>query len=87
MSAFDERLLEILVCPATRTRLRYDREAQELVSDEAGLAYPIRGGVPVLLIEEARRVCPPHAPHGEGDQPKPGGGVEASGSKDKPQDG
>lgn len=52
----DERLLEILVCPLTRTRLRYDPDAQELVSDAAGLAYPIRDGVPVMLPEEARRL-------------------------------
>ena len=56
MKALDERLLEKLVCPATRTRLRYDAEAQELVSEEAGLAYPIRDGTPVMLIEEARRL-------------------------------
>ena len=42
----DPKLLEILVCPLTRTTLRYDRERQELVSRAAGLAYPIRGGVP-----------------------------------------
>jgi uncharacterized protein YbaR (Trm112 family) len=54
--AFDERLLEKLVCPLTRTPLRYDRDAQELVAEEAGLAYPIRKGVPVMLIEEARRL-------------------------------
>jgi hypothetical protein len=52
---FDERLLAKLVCPATRTPLRYDAAAEELVSDEAGLAYPVREGVPVLLVEEARR--------------------------------
>jgi uncharacterized protein YbaR (Trm112 family) len=52
----DPWLLSILVCPATRTKLRYDAERNELVSDEAGLAYPIRDGVPVLLIEEARRI-------------------------------
>ena len=50
----DPKLLEILVCPVTRTRLRYDEAAQELVSDAAGLAYPIRDGVPVMLPEEAR---------------------------------
>ncbi len=50
----DETLLAKLVCPATRTRLRYDAEKQELVSEEARLAYPIRNGVPVMLIEEAR---------------------------------
>jgi uncharacterized protein len=52
----DPALLAILVCPATRTPLRLDAEAGELVSDEAGLAYPIRDGVPVLLAEAARRV-------------------------------
>ncbi|UZK65205.1 Trm112 family protein [Sphingomonas sp. M1-B02] len=50
----DPWLLERLVCPATRTPLRYDEAAQELLSDAAGVAYPIREGVPVLLIEEAR---------------------------------
>lgn len=50
----DAALLEVLVCPLTRTPLRYDREAQELVSDQGGLAYPIRDGLPVLLVEEAR---------------------------------
>jgi uncharacterized protein YbaR (Trm112 family) len=52
----DPWLLSILVCPVTRTPLRYDTEAQELISDEAGLAYPVRDGVPVLLAEEARRL-------------------------------
>ncbi len=55
-AALDPWLLSILVCPVTRTMLRYDAAAQELVSDEAGLAYPIRDGVPVLLAEEARRL-------------------------------
>lgn len=55
----DPWLLEKLVCPATRTPLRYDEAAQELVSDEAGLAYPIRDGVPVLLVEEARQLATP----------------------------
>jgi uncharacterized protein len=55
---FDSALLEILVCPITRTRLRWDEQASELVSDEAGLAYPIRDGVPVLLVEEARKIEP-----------------------------
>jgi uncharacterized protein YbaR (Trm112 family) len=49
-------LVALLVCPITRTPLRWDQAAGELVSDEAGLAYPIRGGVPVLLAEEARRL-------------------------------
>ena len=51
-------LLDILVCPLTRTKLRYDEAAQELVSDEAGLAYPIREGIPVMLVEEARQINP-----------------------------
>jgi hypothetical protein len=51
---FDESMLSLLVCPATRTRLIYDAEKQELVSDVAGLAYPIRNGVAILIIEEAR---------------------------------
>lgn len=58
MSAIDPRLLEILVCPLTKTRLRYDEAAQELVSDAAGLAYPIRDGVPIMLVEEAREFTP-----------------------------
>ncbi len=53
----DPRLLEILVCPLTRTRLRYDADAQELVSESAGLAYPIRDGVPIMLPEEARELA------------------------------
>jgi uncharacterized protein YbaR (Trm112 family) len=52
----DPWLLSILVCPVTRTPLRYDEAAQELISDAAGLAYPIRDGVPVLLAEEARQL-------------------------------
>ncbi len=51
----DPELLAILVCPATRTPLRLDEAANELVSDQAGLAYPIRDGVPVLLVEAARQ--------------------------------
>jgi uncharacterized protein YbaR (Trm112 family) len=53
-STLDPWLLERLVCPLTRTPLRYDQAAGELVSEAAGLAYPIRDGVPVMLIEEAR---------------------------------
>lgn len=52
----DARLLDVLVCPVTRTKLRYDEAAAELISDEAGLAYPVRDGVPVMLPEEARRL-------------------------------
>ena len=50
----DPDLLAILVCPLTRAPLRYDEERQELISDAAGLAYPIREGVPVMVVEEAR---------------------------------
>ena len=52
----DPWLLSILVCPMTRPKLRYDEDAQELISDAAGLAYPIRDGVPVMLVEEARPI-------------------------------
>ena len=50
----DPKLLEILVCPLTKAPLRYDAEAQELISDQAGLAYPIRDGIPIMLVDEAR---------------------------------
>ncbi len=53
-SDLDPRLLEILVCPVTRGPLVYDRDAGELLSKSAGLAYPIRAGVPIMLPEEAR---------------------------------
>jgi uncharacterized protein YbaR (Trm112 family) len=56
VSTLDPWLLERLVCPITRTPLRYDEAAGELISDAAGLAYPIRDGVPVMLVEEARRI-------------------------------
>ena len=52
----DPRLLEILVCPLTKGPLTLDRERQELVSAEAGLAYPIRDGIPIMLVDEARRL-------------------------------
>ena len=50
----DPKLLEILVCPLTKGPLRYDAEAQELISDKAKLAYPIRDGIPIMLVDEAR---------------------------------
>ena len=53
-SSVDPRLLEVLVCPVTRGRLDYDREAGELISKGAKLAFPIRDGVPIMLPEEAR---------------------------------
>jgi uncharacterized protein len=52
----DPGLLDKLVCPLTRTSLRYDKATQELVSEAAGLAYPIRNGIPVMLVEEARKI-------------------------------
>ncbi len=55
-SEIDPKLLEILVCPVCHGPLRYDREAQELISDKVGLAYPIRDGIPIMLSEEARDI-------------------------------
>ena len=52
----DPKLLEILVCPVTKGPLTYDREAQELISEQAKCAYPIRDGIPVMLVEEARNL-------------------------------
>ena len=52
----DPKLLEMLICPVTHGSLRYDAEAQELISDTAGLAYPIRDGIPIMLPEEAREI-------------------------------
>ena len=54
--AVDPELLKILVCPVTRTALKYDQNAQELISEAAGVAYPIKRGVPVMLIEKARKL-------------------------------
>lgn len=52
----DPKLLEILVCPLTKGPLDYDRQAQELISRQAGLAYPIRDGIPIMLADEARQI-------------------------------
>ncbi len=52
----DPRLLEVLVCPITKSSLRYDPAAQELISDAAKLAFPIRDGIPIMLIDDARRI-------------------------------
>lgn len=52
----DPKLLEILVCPLTKNELEYDTKAQELISRSAGLAYPIRDGIPIMLPEEARKL-------------------------------
>ena len=52
--SLDPKLLELLVCPLTKSALRYDRGREELVSEQAGLAYPIRDGIPIMLVDEAR---------------------------------
>jgi uncharacterized protein YbaR (Trm112 family) len=52
----DPKLLEILVCPLTKGTLTYDEAAQELISNEARLAYPIRDGIPIMLVDEARQL-------------------------------
>ena len=54
--ALDPKLLEILVCPVTKKPLRYDRDKGELISDSAGLAYPVRDGIPIMLPDEARKL-------------------------------
>jgi uncharacterized protein YbaR (Trm112 family) len=56
MVPIDPRLLEILVCPLTKEPLEYDRENSELISRKAGLAYPVRDGIPIMLAEEARKL-------------------------------
>lgn len=56
MSDVDPKLLEILVCPLTKAPLTYDAKAQELISQKAGLAFPIRDGVPIMLVDEARKL-------------------------------
>jgi uncharacterized protein YbaR (Trm112 family) len=58
----DPKLLDILVCPLTKRPLRYDPERQELISDQAGLAYPIRDGIPIMLVDEARSLEDQHEP-------------------------
>ena len=55
-NSVDPKLLELLVCPLTKGRLTYDRELNELVSERARLAYPIRDGVPIMLVSEARQI-------------------------------
>jgi uncharacterized protein YbaR (Trm112 family) len=58
VSEIDPKLLEVLICPQTRTPLRYDRERQELISEAARLAYPVRDGVAILVADEARELDP-----------------------------
>ncbi|MGB3148113.1 MAG: Trm112 family protein [Paracoccaceae bacterium] len=53
---FDRRMLETLVCPLTQATLRYDADRQELISDAAKLAFPIRAGIPIMLADEARSI-------------------------------
>ena len=54
--AIDAKLLEILVCPLTKTTLIWDKDNQELISKKAGLAYPVRDGIPIMLVDEARKI-------------------------------
>jgi len=56
MTEVDPKLLEVLVCPLTKTPLVYDRKAKELISKKAGLAFPVRYGIPVMLVEAARKL-------------------------------
>jgi uncharacterized protein YbaR (Trm112 family) len=53
---FDPKMLEALVCPVTQTTLSYDAEAKELVSKAAKMAFPVRNGIPIMLVDEARRL-------------------------------
>lgn len=54
--AFDRKMIEVLVCPRTNSGLTYDSERNELISKSAKLAYPIRNGIPVMLVDEARKL-------------------------------
>ena len=58
---FDESLLEIIVCPVSKEKLIYDKGRNELLSKKAKLAYPIKDGIPILLVEEARKISNPKA--------------------------
>lgn len=58
----DPKLLDILVCPVTKSSLKYDKENQELISKQAGLAFPIRDGIPIMLVEEARKLSHDESP-------------------------
>jgi len=61
-TGIDPNLLEILVCPLTKGPLRYDQANQELISEKAGLAYPVRDGIPIMLVDEARELKPDREP-------------------------
>ena len=52
----DKKILDILVCPKTKGKLKYDKKKNELISEKANLAYPIKNGIPVMLVEEARKI-------------------------------
>ncbi len=54
--SIDPKLLSLLVCPVTKGKLEYNAQTQELISKQAGLAFPIRDGIPVMLVEEARKL-------------------------------
>ena len=56
MSDADTKMLEMLICPLAKEVLSYDKDAQELVSKKAGLAYPIHDGIPIMLLEQARKI-------------------------------
>jgi uncharacterized protein YbaR (Trm112 family) len=56
MQKLDENLLKILICPVTRGELEYDKDANELISKKAGLAFPVRDGIPIMLEDEARKI-------------------------------
>ena len=76
-ASVDPKLLDLLVCPLTKGPLRYDRARQELISEQAGLAYPIRDGIPIMLVDEARPLdqdeAIPEAVRARKERPKPGG--------------
>ena len=56
MTVLDKKLLNILICPVSKSALKYDHENNELISEESGLAYPVRDGIPVMLPDEARKI-------------------------------
>lgn len=56
MAEIDPKVLELLVCPVSKSPLTYDKEAQELICNPSGLAYPIKDGIPIMLPEEARKI-------------------------------
>ncbi|WP_249548665.1 Trm112 family protein [Anaplasma phagocytophilum] len=71
----DKKVLEILVCPLTGGKLLYDTERAELISQEAGLAYPVRDGIPIMLVDEARKL------HTEPEEPQGSSGLHSSSSQ------